>query len=249
MKNAAANTLNGGAGDDTFWELASSSTNIYVGGTGVNKIDYSLRVSSTLNILLDGKAHSGEANENDTIGTDFRDAVGGSSSTNFITGNSLANVLKGGPFSTSTLTGLDGDDTLYAIGADTLVGGNGDDTFILPATQLVANVSVDCGAGTGNTIDWSLNPTSTIIALGFGTTSTTDGSGFHVTIAGTADTCNNAVAGQGTSDPTGIPSTIFGNSLDNILDGNSSSVAGTWITGGAGVNICMNMQASSTYCQ
>jgi Ca2+-binding RTX toxin-like protein len=243
LKNAAANTLNGGAGDDTFYELASSSTNIYIGGAGNNLIDYSSRSGTPLTITLDGKATSGETGENDTIGADFRDATGGSFNVNTITGNALANVLRGGPGSTSTIHGKEGDDTIYMVGNDTLFGDAGDDTFVLAtSTGMGGNVSIDCGAGTANTVDLSFSVSSTTIDLAFGSTSTTDGFGFHITLAGTADTCNNAVGGQGTN-------LLFGNSLDNILDGNSSSTGAT-IDGRGGVNMCMNFTSGSgTSCQ
>jgi Ca2+-binding RTX toxin-like protein len=238
-------TVNGGAGNDTFLANAASSTganpttggtgkDVFNGGAGTDLIDFSARTTS-VTVVMDGKTASGIAGESVTIGTDVENCTGGSGD-DTLTGNASANYLKGGA-GNDTLNGLDGDDTLDGqAGNDHLNGGNGDDVFVFKDAADTGAKTISCGAGTNDTLDFSAISTAVTINLGFGTTSTTAGANV-ITISGTADDCENAWGGSGTN-------TITGNSLDNILDGNSG--ASSVLDGAGGVDICMNPGAGGT---
>ncbi len=238
-------TVNGGAGNDTFLANSASSTgaspstggtgkDVFNGGGGTDLIDFSARTTA-VTVVMDGKTVSGGAGESIVIGTDVENCTGGSGD-DTITGNASANYLRGGA-GNDTLYGLDGDDTLDGqAGDDRLYGGNGDDVFVFSTSTSPGNDTVYCGAGSNDTLDFSAVTGAVTINLGTGTSSTSAGSG-SVTIGGTVDDCENAWGGSGTN-------TITGNSLDNILDGNSG--ASSVLNGAGGVDTCMNPGAGGT---
>src|SRR5947207_1679189 len=81
-----ADTIHGGSGADTFnMGTAADGTDSFTGGAGTDAADYSGR-SNDMTIALDGTATSGEALENDTLGTDIENANGGGG-IDTITGN------------------------------------------------------------------------------------------------------------------------------------------------------------------
>ena len=149
-------TLNGGSGNDTFLVRATTSTgqDRVTGGAGLDTIDYSAR-SAPQTITVDGVSFSGIAGERTILGVDLENAIGGSGD-DVITGNASDNTLNGGS-GDDTIYGLGGDDVLIGgPGNDTLFGGAGDDTFVFAsATGLDGNDVVNCGAGTGDTLDYS----------------------------------------------------------------------------------------------
>lgn len=116
--------VDGGGGNDTF--LASAAANgsdTYLGGTGIDTVDYSNR-GNNLKLGLDGKNKSGEKGEKDTLGTDVENATGGTGD-DTIKGNDSVNVLMGGT-GKDKLTGGNGSDTLNGVdgveGNDSLDG-------------------------------------------------------------------------------------------------------------------------------
>jgi Ca2+-binding RTX toxin-like protein len=127
-------TLNGGVGDDVFHEgAATSGTDVFAGGDGVDTVDYSGR-SVAVVVTMDGvAANDGQASENDSIGTDIENCYGGSAN-DTITGNDSSNEL----------VGNDGNDTLTGgLGDDVIEGGHG-------ASLASETNTIDCGAGDGD---------------------------------------------------------------------------------------------------
>lgn len=235
-------TINGGAGNDTFLARATASagSDRWNGGGGVDTVDFSAR-GGPLTITLDGVSSSGGPGEQIVIGADVENAIGGSGD-DVITGNARDNRLEGGP-GNDTLYGLDGDDVLVGgAGNDTMFGGNGDDTFLfLSAAGAEGNDVVNCGAGSFDTLDYGARTAAVTIDLAWHSTAT-GSAGESTTIGGgtgtaaerpdLADACEVAFGGSGTN-------TLLGNSLDNILDGNSASGAAS-ADGRGGVDVCIN---------
>lgn len=128
-----ADTLNGGAGDDTFNEgAAMSDGDVFVGGLGIDTVDYSARTVALV-VTMDGLvADDGESGELDNVSADVENLTGGTQADS-ITGNALDNVIHGGLGDDTLLSGLDGDDFLDGDDATlggTIVCGNGDDIAI-----------------------------------------------------------------------------------------------------------------------
>jgi Ca2+-binding RTX toxin-like protein len=228
--NAMGNILNGGAGNDTFLAVAAVAADVFIGGPGLDTVDYSVRTHA-LALTIDGKPTSGEGGEGDTIDLTVENLIGGSGN-DTLTGSAAANRLEGGP-GDDTLYGMDGDDVLIGgAGNDTLYGGNGDDTFLyLSATGTEGHDTIYCGAGT-DLLDYSARSADVTVDLRAGST-TTGSSGDSATMGGTADECEVAYGGTGNN-------TLIGNSLDNTLDGNALSTGASTIDGQGGVDVCMN---------
>lgn len=136
-------TLNGGPGDDTMNEASTGNgagSDVMVGGDGADLVTYCDRDNNLTITMGDGAPNDGEAGEDDNVGSDIENALGGDGDDS-ITGNALNNVLTGGGARTDcadetttdgvdTLLGLDGDDTLNGGDEpDNLFGGNGNDTL------------------------------------------------------------------------------------------------------------------------
>jgi Ca2+-binding RTX toxin-like protein len=155
--SSLANDLNGGPGDDTLSGAGGNDrltggagADVLNGGTGTDTADYSDR-TAPLSLSIDGAANDGEAGEQDNIGADVENLVGGSGN-DFMAGGTAANGLSGGG-GNDTLTGgagndsLDGgagDDTLLADGgADTLTGGDGRDLADYSSRTEPLSISLD----------------------------------------------------------------------------------------------------------
>lgn len=175
--NEAANTIRGGAGNDelyglggndmfddqTGWDTSvvdattpaatddtlTSGNDKFVGGAGVDTIDYSLR-NAPLDCDMVGNATTASANdgisgETDDVFDDVENLLGGLD-TNDITGNDLENVIIGGPV-VDQLRGGKGNDTLDGKADDDLLldGGEGND-LIDGGSGQVAGLTT-CGLG------------------------------------------------------------------------------------------------------
>lgn len=112
-------SIDGGSGDDDFRTSSGDvETDVYTGGPGTDRISYQ-NALAPLSVTLDGTANDGVAGENDNVGPDVEDVLGGNFA-DTLTGNASANQLDGGP----------GNDVLNGeAGSDGLIGGRGDDSL------------------------------------------------------------------------------------------------------------------------
>jgi Ca2+-binding RTX toxin-like protein len=116
--------LNGAGGDDTLvggpgplgsW-FVTPDDDVLNGGAGSDTASYAARTVA-VNVRLDDAANDGKDGEHDNVRADVENVTGGDAS-DWLYGDALANVLRGGP----------GNDTLYGnAGFDALDGGAGTD--------------------------------------------------------------------------------------------------------------------------
>ena len=93
--DAQANQLNTGGGDDLL--VGAGGSDVLRGGDGLDTVSYADRGPGTpVVVLLDGAAGDGAAGENDDVGPDIENAVGGAGGDR-LTGNDGPNLLDGGP--------------------------------------------------------------------------------------------------------------------------------------------------------
>ncbi|MFG3818023.1 beta strand repeat-containing protein [Limnothrix redekei] len=207
LVGAGANTIQGGAGDDSLVSQGSNVT--LVGGAG----------RDTFNVLAGGAISGFNPGEGDTI-------LSGTAPFTIIAG-STGLYLTGTP-NRDTLTGGAGNDTLEGLGnADVLTGGAGADVFLFKGVQIsdVASVTFNnstlevsgtIGAGTAPTAAREVRYFTTFPSIGVPTS-----------FAGASFT----FAGGGTlpaSGTTGLTSPAFGASL-TISYGTSGGI-GTSVT-------------------
>lgn len=151
---ATGDTLNGGAGNDTFVMGAVANCGVVVnGGAGTDTVDYSARTAA-INVSLDGTANDGDPTANAGAGekgnissTDIEIVLGGSGN-DTLSGGANADELHGGP-GNDTLNGNGGDDTLIGgPGNDIINGGAGDDLILESGNDTLYNPAI--ARGTGN---------------------------------------------------------------------------------------------------
>jgi hypothetical protein len=137
-----ADRLHGGAGNDLI--LADGSDITLGGGEGTDTLDFS---NSTVGVVVDLSST--------TSSTYSGTAVAGSNtiqtaSFENLTGSSLADTLTGSAFDAGTISGGAGNDRLIAArSTHTLVGGAGDDVYVLTGFSTVTvTESADAGADT-----------------------------------------------------------------------------------------------------
>lgn len=128
--NAAANTLNGGSGDDVL--AGRGGDDRLVGGAGVDTASYAEAVSA-----VRAQLNTGRSSQDGDGGVDTFSGIEnltGSAFDDVLIGDGGANVLRGGA-GTDVLIGLAGDDLLIGGGgaANALQGGLGDDRYVLEA--------------------------------------------------------------------------------------------------------------------
>jgi Ca2+-binding RTX toxin-like protein len=128
--SSGSNQLTGGSGNDTL--DGGTGSDSLIGGAGTDTVSYAQR-SLPVTVDLDGIADDGQAAEDDTVGADVENLIGGLGA-DTLTGNSAANTLTGGA----------GDDTLEGgEGADVLLAGAGAD--IIRSRDALAD-QVGCGS-------------------------------------------------------------------------------------------------------
>jgi len=103
----------------------------FLGGDGIDTVDYSNRTHGVVVTMGDGLANDGESGDLDNVGIDIECFVG-SSYDDTITGSKLSNIITPGNGNDVVNAG-DGDDTILASanandGSDTINGGKGTDT-------------------------------------------------------------------------------------------------------------------------
>ncbi|TAL27438.1 MAG: calcium-binding protein, partial [Alphaproteobacteria bacterium] len=122
--NAAANTLDGLGGHDTY--VIGSNDRVNDSGAGVGEQD-TINIAFTFNLLTSTATIGGLPVAMNITGIENITLTGGSSIS--ATGDNGANILTGNN-GTNTLDGMGGDDTLTAAGGnDLLIGGTGNDTL------------------------------------------------------------------------------------------------------------------------
>jgi uncharacterized repeat protein (TIGR01451 family) len=131
-------TENGGGGNDTFNEGSSANgADIVNGGAGRDTVNYTSRTKA-LTVSSDHQPGDGESGENDNVGLDVENIIGGSANDHLdgwatnsnLTGNGGNDTLTG-ILGNNVLNGGAGSDTLSGQdGNDTLNGGDGNDTFV-----------------------------------------------------------------------------------------------------------------------
>jgi len=254
--NSAANTLTGGAGNDTY-VVSSGDTVVEAASAGTDTVQSD--VTQTLAANVENLVLTGTSAINGT----------GNTLTNVLTGNSANNVLDGGT-GADALAGGVGDDTYVVDNTGDVVTENaneGTDTVQSSVTMtLAANVEnlTLTGAtainGTGNALDNVLTGNSAINTLtgGAGNDTLKGGAGADTLVGGTGnDTYVVEVAGDIVTELTNegtdtVQSSLTytlgsnvenltltgataingtGNTLDNVLIGNS---ANNTLTGGGG---------------
>jgi Ca2+-binding RTX toxin-like protein len=140
--DAVANVLNGGSGDDVLAGRGGNDT--LRGGAGTDTADYSGAAAGvTIKLAINTATSDGDG------GTDTFNSIEnltGSAFTDTMSGNALANTINGG-LGSDVLIGLGGNDTLIggAGAANELIGGLGDDTYVVTANDSVVEFT---GQGT-----------------------------------------------------------------------------------------------------
>jgi Ca2+-binding RTX toxin-like protein len=223
--NSGSNTLTGGAGNDTL--SGGTGADTMLGGFGND----TYTVDNTSDVVTENASEGTDLVNSSvtyTIGGNVENLILTGSSALNATGNTLDNILTGNSGS-NTLTGSGGNDTLDpgSAGTDSLIGGTGDDTYILNRSS---GVTMTESAGQGiDTVSASVTATlGSQIELLFLTGSTA--------INGTGNTLNNLLRGN-----TGN-NTLAGSTGIDILEGGSgtdilSDSGGiTLLNGGAGTD-------------
>jgi Ca2+-binding RTX toxin-like protein len=194
-----ADTLIGGAGNDTYVVDNSGDFVVENAGGGTDTIQSSLTYSlvglpNVENLTLTGSAANGTGN----------------SGNNVLTGNSGNNVLNGG----------DGNDTLNGLaGIDTLIGGKGNDIYVVDTTTDV--ITENAGQGTDtiqSSVTFTLAALPNIENLTLTGTAAINGTGNGGNNVLTGNTGNNTLTGGGGSD------TFNGGAGADILTGSAGGV-------------------------
>jgi Ca2+-binding RTX toxin-like protein len=227
-------TLNGGPGDDIFLEGAAATPHtIFIGGAGMDTVDYGARVLGTqaLTITMGVGANDGETGENDDIQSTVEKVVGGSGNDN-ITGSTGNDLLCGGP-GNDTLNGGAGDDTFLAsndLGSDTYVGGTGVDTvdYSGRSANLVITMVGTALAPSANDGDPLLNEHDDVYD---DVENCIGGSGDD---ALTGNALNNVISGGAGSD------TLNGGGGDDTLEAGPAGAAAQHINCGVGDDIALS---------
>jgi Ca2+-binding RTX toxin-like protein len=257
--------LYGEAGDDTFVETklvdgdsnntldidytaqATTGQDTFVGGDGMDTIDYSARQAALL-VMMDGdpktiltvlaavntSKNDGETGEFDNVCTDVENILGGAGNDK-LTGNALANKMNGGA----------GNDELYGLaGDDTFDEQHGWDASVLAAAVPVA---IDDAASSGNdkisggegvdTVDYSARSVALDVDM-VGTVAAADaddGASGLETDDVFAD-CENLIGGVGAN-------TLVGNDSDNVITGGAAADS---ISGGKGNDTLFGLAGDDT---
>lgn len=236
--NAGTNTLQGNDGNDIF--VAHDGNDTITGGAGTDAVSYYYAGSGvTVDISNTTSAQSTGGGGNDRFtAVDIENLYGSNDYADTLTGNSLANLMRGyggndviyGGVGADTVYGDDGNDTLYGgddsdtiyggngadkiygdLGNDTAYGGSGNDTFY--ATALADGSDVYDGEGDTDAVDYSLvNGKITVTMAGSTNAVVTIAGGDNDTIVN----IENFIGGS-------ADDTITGDGSDNNLTGNGGA--------------------------
>ncbi len=252
-----ADTITAGTGDDQIssgagndFISAGSGTNVIDGGDGTDTVSYAV-LSAGTGVTVNLVAHSTTGGATDTLtaienveGTTYADTITGDTVANVIWGLAGDDVLDGGGATTGadTVYGGDGNDTINVSQASPggyFSGGDGDDSITVSAAALAA--TFDGGAG---------NDTFTIsetIASSAGTATIAGGDGVDV-LDLTADTSSHYIdlsSNIGTGGYlynaviSGIEVVRLGSGVDSVFGGDGdetvySGLGNDYLVAGAG---------------
>jgi Ca2+-binding RTX toxin-like protein len=229
-----ADTLGGGNGNDLFKTSTGATADgddEYTGGAGTDKMDYSGRTAA-LTVTMDDQAGSGQTGESDTIASDVEDLIGGTNDDD-LSGNALANNIKGGTGNDTIWGGVAGT---CLTDIDLLDGEAGNDTFAMTNTADCGD-SLTGGAGT-DTADYQLRTVALVISLDNGALDGESGekdnvkSDIEIVIGGTAnDTLTGSAANDEFHGGAGVDTinagagddTLVGDSGNDILNGEAGN--------------------------
>jgi Ca2+-binding RTX toxin-like protein len=219
--NKGNDTLNGLGGDDVLDPGIGKDT--ISGGEGGDTVTYASRTAS-VSLSDDGVANDGQSGENDNIGADVENLIGGKASDK-LTGNASDNVFDGGGGTVS----------------DTIVGGGGTDTvsYANRTSNLVVNLNDglandgaagenDSLTGISNVIGGYGNDTITGTDLPAGIVKTPPpgspaaSSGRNILAGGPGNDTLNGLGGNDTLEGYGVPSPLL--AFDNdVLNGGAGN--------------------------
>ncbi|MBP6012568.1 MAG: heme peroxidase [Alphaproteobacteria bacterium] len=146
--DAQANTLNGGAGTDTFFAAIGDGNDNLIGGAGVDTYDLSATTAAATITL--GSATSAEIGTDvlsgieNYIGSQGGDTITVNGGVNVIDGQGGADIINAGG-GADTVFGGAGDDTIRYVtgdGADTVDGGADNDTLAITGTAAANTLAV-----------------------------------------------------------------------------------------------------------
>ena len=235
-------TLKGMGGDDTLWGglgndtlMGGAGMDALNGGSGTDTASYNDAGSAVFINLITGDGYWGDA-EGDTLssvenvtGSDYDDHLWGDDNANVLRGGEGADSLKGGG-GMDTLYGGDQDDNLYGHdGVDTLYGENGNDSLDGGNGSDVLNGGggIDTLTGGNDNDDYYVSGVGDIIveAAAGGTNDRVFSSADYALTAANVETVQltgSAIAVTGSAQN----NTLYGNALDNFLNGAGNSAAG-----------------------
>nr|NUR36741.1 hypothetical protein [Sphingomonas sp.] len=219
--------LNGGDGNDRF--VSGPAGDSFDGGNGIDTIDYQLATAGiTVNLSLNSAFGNGAGgdqlvNVENVFGSTFGDTL---------TGNDLANELRG-QAGDDVLNGGGGADTLDGgAGADTMSGGSGDDLYIVDVAGDQVTESADEGRDLVlSGISYSLTANVEDLTLAGETAIDGTGNGLGNTLIGNA--AANALSGLGGNDVlTGAAGadTLTGGSGNDLFRDSTAGLNGDTIT-------------------
>jgi len=217
LNGAAGNdTLNGSSGNDTYAFSSGFGIDSVLDSAGVDQLNFST-YTTDLSISLANTSLSDSLGNSVTWQQDAMENASGGSGNDSLMGNASANLL----------TGNNGNDTFNgAAGNDTLDGGAGNDLY-----QFSTGFSTDsiADASGNDTID--LSTFSTNLSVDLTSTSFTQSTGNS--IAWSANTLENILAGSGSDTLTGTSgnNSFTGGSGNDSL---STSAGNDTLNGGAG---------------
>jgi Ca2+-binding RTX toxin-like protein len=175
--NEGNDLLNGGldndsvdGGTDNDKLMGDLGADVYAGGSGLDSIDYTGRVTG-LFISLDAQANDGASGETDHVGSDLETVIGGNAG-DVITGNGNGNVLYGGAGADTIHAGAGNDKVFGGAGADSINGGDDNDSIYgqADADQLYGDAGEDLlEGGAGSDQFFGGDGRDRLIAIGGGT--------------------------------------------------------------------------------
>ena len=202
-----ADTLIGGAGNDTYVIQDAGDVALEAAGEGTDNVQIAATATLSSHTLGDGIENLSQLGSTAFTGT----------------GNALANVLTGGT-GNDTLSGAAGNDTLIGgTGNDSLDGGDGVDTVSYAGTATAVTVNLATGAATGGAGSDALANIENVIG-GSGNDTLTGGSGDNVIDGGAG---NDSMIGGAGND------TYLLNATTDIVVENADEGIDTVVTGDA----------------